>query len=149
MARLNLEVEGVPVVIKAAVAKDLPVSVLLGTDAPELENLLGLKPRSRRSKRQRALLAVTSARAKREAQEEKERCQKEADSQVYSSPVVLDAQSIAEEGAAKKPWRGIKLAKQGEIMDQSSTLRTVCSQAAGEGANSQGVRRELRGGYTD
>ena len=36
--------------------------------------------------------------------------------------------------------------KQREITDQSSTLRTVCSQAADQGANSQGVRRELRGG---
>eukprot|EP00731_Ephydatia_muelleri_P001512 Em0001g1512a len=42
-------------------------------------------------------------RCSREAQEEKERCQEEADSQVSSSPVVLDAQSIAEEGVAIKP----------------------------------------------
>ena len=103
VARLNLEVEGVPVAIKASVAKNLPVSVLLGTDDPELGKLLGLKPRSRRSKRQRALLAITRACAKRETQEEKERCQKEADSQVSSPLVVLDAQSIAEEGAAIKP----------------------------------------------
>ena len=55
VARLNLDVEGVPVAIKAAVAKNLPVSVLLGTDVSELGKKLGLKPRSRRSKRQRAL----------------------------------------------------------------------------------------------
>ena len=38
VASLSLEVEGVPVAIKAAVAKNLPVSVLLGTDLPEWEN---------------------------------------------------------------------------------------------------------------
>ena len=107
--------------------------------------LLGLKPRSRRIKRQRALLAVTRVCAKREAQVEKERCQKEADSQVSSSPVVLDSQSVAEEGAhainPRIPRRCIKFLKQREITDQSSTLRTVFSQAAGQGANSQGVRK--------
>eukprot|EP00731_Ephydatia_muelleri_P013996 Em0007g1306a len=47
VARLNLEVEGVPVAVEAAVAKNLPTSVLLGTDVPELGRLLGFKPRSR------------------------------------------------------------------------------------------------------
>ena len=72
VARLNLEVEGVPVAVEAAVAKNLPTSVLLGTDVPELGRLLGLKPRSRWNKTPRALLAVTRAGARRQAKEEEE-----------------------------------------------------------------------------
>ena len=72
VARLNLEVEGVPVAVEAAGAKNLPTSVLLGTDVPELGRLLGLKPRSRWNKTPRALLAVTRAGARRQAKEEEE-----------------------------------------------------------------------------
>ena len=78
VARLDLEVEGGPIAVEAAVAKNLPTSVLVGTDVPELGRLLGLKPRPSHNK----MLAVTRACARRQAQEKKERCQKEADSQV-------------------------------------------------------------------
>ena len=76
--------------------------MLLGTDVPELGRLLGLKPRSRQNKSQRALLAVTRACARRQAKEEEERRQKEADCQVTSSPVTLDAQLTDEVAVATK-----------------------------------------------
>ena len=115
VARLNLEVEGVPVAVEAAVAKNLPTSVLLGTDVPELGRLLGLKPRSRWNKTQRALLAVTRAGARRQAKEEEERRQKEADCQVTSSPVTLDAQSTDEVAAATKGKEAPERHQVGEI----------------------------------
>ena len=145
VARLNLEVEGVPVAIKAAVAKNPPVSVLLGTDVPELGKLLGLKPKSRCSERQRALLAVTRARAKREAPEEKERCQKEADSQVSSSLVVLDAQSIAEEGAAMKPKETLERHQVGEAEgDNGSVFNLEDSLFSGGRSRSKFTRSQKR-----
>ena len=115
VARLNLEVEGVPVAVEAAVAKNLPTSVLLGTDVPELGRLLGLKPRSRWNKTQRALLAVSRAGARRQAKEEEERRQKEADCQVTSSPVTLDAQSTDEVAAATKGKEAPERHQVGEI----------------------------------
>jgi len=41
VAQLDLEIEGRPVCVKAAVSKTLLVPVLLGTDVPELSQLLG------------------------------------------------------------------------------------------------------------
>ena len=41
VAQLDLEIEGRPMCVKAAVSKTLQVPVLLGTDVPELRQLLG------------------------------------------------------------------------------------------------------------
>ena len=41
VAQVELQVDGVPVCVEAAVSKSLPVQVLLGTDVPELHQLLG------------------------------------------------------------------------------------------------------------
>lgn len=40
LAEVEMELDGVPMRVKAAVADRLPVSVLLGTDVPELGRLL-------------------------------------------------------------------------------------------------------------
>eukprot|EP00731_Ephydatia_muelleri_P006689 Em0003g937a len=56
------------------------------------------------------------------AQEEKKRCQKEADSQVSSSPVVLDAQSIAEESAAIKPKETLERHQVGEAEGDNGSV---------------------------
>lgn len=44
LAEVVLRVNGVTIPVRAAIAKNLPVSVLLGTDAPELRNLLVMSP---------------------------------------------------------------------------------------------------------
>ena len=36
LAKVNMEIEGVPIEVEAAVSTTLPVSVLLGEDMPEL-----------------------------------------------------------------------------------------------------------------
>ena len=41
VAQLELRVDGVPVCVEAAVSESLLVQVLLGTDVPELHQLLG------------------------------------------------------------------------------------------------------------
>ena len=41
VANVNLVMDGVPLVVEAAVSKSLPVSVLLGTDVPELARFVG------------------------------------------------------------------------------------------------------------
>ena len=41
VAQLELEVDGLPLCVEAAVSKSLPVPVLLGTDVAELQQLLG------------------------------------------------------------------------------------------------------------
>jgi predicted aspartyl protease len=46
LAEVNLEFEGIQMRVKAAVSDSLPVSVLLGTDVPELGRLLRSNPRT-------------------------------------------------------------------------------------------------------
>ena len=63
VAKVNLVVDGVPLAVEAAVSPTLPVSVLLGTDVPELSRWL----RGNRAvtKGKNALMTVTRAGAKR------------------------------------------------------------------------------------
>ena len=44
LAQVELELDGVAVQVEAAVSESLPVSVLLGTDVPELGKLLQFNP---------------------------------------------------------------------------------------------------------
>ena len=48
LANVDLVVDGVPLTVGAAVSKSLPVSVLLGTDVPELAKFVGGKARGAR-----------------------------------------------------------------------------------------------------
>lgn len=48
LARVTLEVEGKDVEVEAAVVERLPMEVLLGTDFPQLKELLMLQPRTKR-----------------------------------------------------------------------------------------------------
>ena len=71
VADLKLEVGGVPVSVKAAVLKTLPVSVLLGTDVPELGGLLGVKSSTfGENGRQGAMMMLTRAGARKQEEEE-------------------------------------------------------------------------------
>lgn len=41
---MELDIEGTKVLVQAAVSENLPVSVLLGTDVPELGEMLRVNP---------------------------------------------------------------------------------------------------------
>ena len=68
LAQISLEVEGHPITVEAASSTTLPMSVLLGTDNPELYELLG----ERNNKAVEKALAVTT-RAVSRRQEDKRR----------------------------------------------------------------------------
>ena len=102
LANVDLVVEGVPLTVEAAVFKSLPVSVLLGTDVPELAKFVGGKARGTRRQGNEAWMVVTRAGARKQEEEEKTLLQKEKVSQVKPSPVeteLAEAQSVGAGGA--------------------------------------------------
>ena len=68
VAQLELQVDGVPVCVEAAVFQSLPVQVLLGTDVPELHQLLGDSIMSRQV--ENSMMVVTRTQAMRQLQED-------------------------------------------------------------------------------
>ncbi|MGJ8945896.1 hypothetical protein AB9K17_23690, partial [Salmonella enterica subsp. enterica serovar Kentucky] len=49
LAKVQMEIDGIPIEVEAAVSTTLPVSVLLGEDVPELQQLIGSNARSNNS----------------------------------------------------------------------------------------------------
>ena len=118
VADLKLEVDGVPVSVKAAVSQTLPVSVLLGTDVPELGRLLGVKSSTfGENGRQGAMMVVTRAGARKQEEEEELRRQKEVTSQVTASPVQL-SQEVAESQHSSPEEGG----------EEEATAESVCEE---------------------
>ena len=68
VANVTMEVEGIPLRVEAAVSDTLPVAVLLGTDVPELGDLLG-RPVIPKKTPQEGALVVTRAQARRQKEE--------------------------------------------------------------------------------
>ena len=102
LEHVDLVVDGVPLTVEAAVSKSLPVSVLLGTEVPELAKFVGGKARGARRQGNEAWMVVTRAGARKQEEEEKTLLQKEKDSQVRPSPVeteLAEAQSVDAGGA--------------------------------------------------
>ena len=98
LATVKLDIEGVVLPATAAVAEKLPISVLLGTDVPELGKLLNQPPQE-----QPDALVVTRAQAKANEQTEAEAQDKQEQSQVHPNPVdesnpfsILDADLFEE-----------------------------------------------------
>ena len=98
LATVKLEIEGVALPVTAAVAEKLPVSVLLGTDVPELGKLMNQPPQE-----QPDALVVTRAQTKANKQAEAEAQDKQEQSQVRPNPVdesnpfsILDADLFEE-----------------------------------------------------
>lgn len=86
LVNLHLEIDGVGVEVVAAASQSLPVSVLLGTDVPQLRRLLQTNPHSQKTDHH--ALVVTRAQAKRNAEGEDENRQKDEQSQVTPNPVM-------------------------------------------------------------
>ena len=88
LAKIDLELDGVNVSVKAAVADKLPASVLLGTDVPELGRLLRVNPMAIHSEVvEEALVVRTRAQTKKEEAEEAMRVTKEKESGVQAKPL--------------------------------------------------------------
>ena len=84
--------------VEAAVSDSLPVSVLLGTDVPELGKLLQFNPNVVHSTEVERALVVTRARAREEAEEEEERHAKEQQSGATPNPVLETNQDGNQDG---------------------------------------------------
>lgn len=85
---MALVVDGIPLQIEAAVSDTLPVSVLLGTDIPELDMLLWKQTLSQtREQEAEALIVTTRAQAKQQVEEAAVRALREAESGVRAHPV--------------------------------------------------------------
>ena len=80
LADVRMEVGGTGINVRAAVSERLPVSVILGTDVPEMRLLLS-RPRAGEA------LVVTRAQAKRQTDAEREAQRKEVECQVRPNPV--------------------------------------------------------------
>ena len=78
LAEVVVQVEGVEVTVKAAVFEQLPVSVLLGTDVPELGQLLHSNPITVHTSGIEHALVTTRAQARRLAEEDKQQREKES-----------------------------------------------------------------------
>ena len=87
LPHISLEIEGKPVSVEAAVSETLPMSVLLGTDTPELAKLL----MEDQSKKIEDVFAVTTrAEAKRQGQEKQ---QKRREEEIFGEhPRLLDVE---------------------------------------------------------
>ena len=83
LAQISLEVNGKKIEIEAAVSDTLPMSVLLGTDAPELAELL----KGCGDEAENALAVSTRAQAKKEKEREEERDRQEQACDVRSNPI--------------------------------------------------------------
>ena len=73
LAEVTVQVQGVTMQVEAAVADNLPVDVLLGTDVPELTKLISdRKPKAGSSlpKQEDVMVVLTRARARQQLEEE-------------------------------------------------------------------------------
>ena len=80
LAEVDLEIDGYPLHVEAAISDTLPMPVLLGTDVPELKALLtgDLKPPTQQT--DEALVVTTRAMAKKQEEEGAIQAQKEKES---------------------------------------------------------------------
>ena len=87
LAMVRIEVEGVGMEVKAAVADSLPVSALLGTDTPHLGKLLHSNPLALHTTGIDHALVTTRARARQEAVDREHQQLRQEDSGVEPHPL--------------------------------------------------------------
>lgn len=92
LAKVELQVDGIPLHIKAAISDTLPVSVLLGTDVPELGRLLRTNPHTIHSVGADEALVVTKAKARELEQTRLEQQQRESECGVQPSSLCQEPQ---------------------------------------------------------
>ena len=99
LAHVELELDGTAVEVEAAVSDNLPVSVLLGTDVPELGRLLQSNPSTVHSTGVERALVVTRAQARAREEQEKQQALREVQSGAI--PNVLQEQQEMTPGEAE------------------------------------------------
>ena len=107
LAEVTVQVQGVTMQVEAAVADNLPVDVLLGTDVPELTRLISdRKPKAGASlpKQEDVMVVLTRARARQQLEEEIVRRAKQVQSQVRPNPLTTasEADEVASQVLAEK-----------------------------------------------
>ena len=117
LAQVNMEIGGVPIKVEAAVSEKLPVSVLLGTDVPQLSTLLGTEIKQAEST-DGAMVVVTRAQARRQLEEgilrrEKEICSGAKptsleDIEVKEDEATVEKKPSAEKGLTKTQKRSLQ-----------------------------------------
>ena len=94
LCKVRIELEGHSIQVVAAVSETLPTSVLLGTDARELGDLLGMKmPHGTPSPVEQQAYVTTRARGAAEASREQEERSNEEQSGVNQNPVVMTTET--------------------------------------------------------
>ena len=96
LVEVDLEIDGLPIRVEAAVSDSLPVAVLLGTDIPEMSALLGRE--SEPKNQQNVMVVVTRAQARQQLEEELLRREREIQSGAKSNPVGTPAVKDSAEG---------------------------------------------------
>ena len=96
-AKMQMEVDRVPIEVKAVVSTALPVSVPLGKDAPELQQLIGSNA-GNHSGSEDVMVVVTSTQAKKHLEDEMIKSEQELLSGAQASPVDWLEQSSGETG---------------------------------------------------
>ncbi len=87
MALVAMVVDGIPLQVKAAVSETLPVSVLLGTDVPELGDLLGKHTLTKRPEVADVLMVTTRAQARRREADEDARTERGETEEARARPI--------------------------------------------------------------
>ena len=148
LALVEVELDGSHIQVEAALSEELPVSVLLGTDVPELTHLIsGTGSSINLVSQEQVMVVLTRAKAKQQLEEELIRKEKELLSDAQSNtlvrvnePVACDnvvpSRSESEAGQAEQqsPRKNSKLTK-----DQRREIRKKAQETekSREGGNSE------------
>ena len=100
LAKVTLEVGGRRMEVEAAISDTLPMSALLGTDVPELGDLIGRDIPPTQPTKDEAFVVTTRTQAKKREEEEAVQHQKELESGVQPNPLPAEEE---EEGDGSKP----------------------------------------------
>ena len=86
MANVNMEVNGITLGVRTALSNTLPVLVLLGTDVPQLGQLLSVNPLTVHTVGTGEAMIVTRARAREQQRTEMDNQQRQDESGVANPP---------------------------------------------------------------